>query len=108
MDWLKARYEDEWQHFDARMQVRTAWVEPKAGGSTVFDSSKLNACQNRGLDCHFQRFSAFGTRNIQKSIEIYRNLTETACCAVEQAKNLGGLQAGSNWDDYTDAQWVPG
>lgn len=41
MDWLKARYEDEWHNFDARMQ----------------------------------------------------------------AKNMGGLQAGSNWDDYSDAQW---
>lgn len=41
MDWLKARYEDEWQNFDARMQ----------------------------------------------------------------AKNMGGLQAGSDWDAYTDAQW---
>ncbi|CAJ1438265.1 unnamed protein product [Effrenium voratum] len=42
MDWLKARYEDEWHHFDARMQ----------------------------------------------------------------AKNLGGLRAGTNWDEYTDEQWA--
>ncbi|CAK8993614.1 1 [Durusdinium trenchii] len=41
MDWLKARYEDEWHNFDARMQ----------------------------------------------------------------AKNMGGLSAGSNWDDYSDEQW---
>lgn len=23
-----------------------------------------------------------------------------------EAKNMGGLQAGSNWDDYSDAQWA--
>ena len=25
-----------------------------------------------------------------------------------EAKNMGGLQAGSNWDDYSDAQWASG
>lgn len=23
----------------------------------------------------------------------------------DEAKNMGGLQAGSDWDAYTDAQW---
>lgn len=33
--------------------------------------------------------------------------SSSAGSAHGQAKNMGGLQAGTNWDDYTDEQWEP-
>ena len=77
MDWLKARYEDEWQHFDARMQVRTAWVEPKAGGSTVFIRFRLFEAERMPESRFGLSFSnMFGFWN-QKYPEIHRNLSKS-------------------------------
>ena len=54
MDWLKARYEDEWQHFDARMQALRLSPGIYRLGLLLDD---LKACKNRRLDPHFHRFS---------------------------------------------------
>ena len=34
-----------------------------------------------------------------------KHILPVASWLDDEAKNMGGLQAGSDWDAYTDAQW---